>query len=71
MGTNHSYRVSLDWTDGSGNFTEVVLRPRVTIAAGAGADLAQRLHDGVDELCFIARSVNFPVRHEPSTVVAG
>ncbi len=71
MGTNHSYRVSLDWTDGSGNFTEVVLRPRVTIAAGADADLAQRLHDGVDELCFIARSVNFPVRHEPSTVVAG
>jgi organic hydroperoxide reductase OsmC/OhrA len=29
------------------------------------------LHDGVDELCFIARSVNFPVRHELSTVVAG
>ena len=57
--------------DGSGNFTEVVLRPRVTIAAGADADLAQRLHDRVDELCFIARSVNFPVRHEPSTVVAG
>jgi organic hydroperoxide reductase OsmC/OhrA len=48
-----------------------VLRPRVTIAAGADAELAQRLHDGVDELCFIARSVNFPVRHEPSTVVAG
>jgi organic hydroperoxide reductase OsmC/OhrA len=33
--------------------------------------LAQRLHDAVDELCFIARSVNFPVRHQPSTVVAG
>jgi organic hydroperoxide reductase OsmC/OhrA len=55
--------------DGSGNFTEVVLRPRVTIAAG-DADLAQRLHDSVDELCFIARSVNFPVRHVPVTVVA-
>jgi organic hydroperoxide reductase OsmC/OhrA len=57
--------------DGSGNFTEVVLRPRVTIAAGSDAGLAQRLHDAVDELCFIARSVNFPVRHQPSTVVAG
>ena len=46
--------------DGSGNFTEVVLRPRVTIAAGSDAGLAQRLHDAVDELCFIARSVKFP-----------
>jgi organic hydroperoxide reductase OsmC/OhrA len=55
--------------DGSGNFTEVVLRPRATIAAG-DADLAQRLHDSVNELCFIARSVNFPVRHVPMTVVA-
>jgi organic hydroperoxide reductase OsmC/OhrA len=57
--------------DGSGNFTEVVLRPRVTIAPGGDAALAQRLHEAVGELCFIARSVNFPVRHEPVTVVAG
>lgn len=35
------------------------------------AELAQRLHDTVDELCFIARSVNFPVRHQPITAVAG
>ncbi len=33
--------------------------------------VAQRLHDAVDELCFIARSVNFPVRHQPTTAVAG
>jgi organic hydroperoxide reductase OsmC/OhrA len=57
--------------DGSGNFTEVVLRPHVTIAPGSDAELAQRLHDAVDELCFIARSVNFPVRHQPITAVAG
>jgi organic hydroperoxide reductase OsmC/OhrA len=56
--------------DGSGNFTEVVLRPRATIAPGGDAALAQRLHDAVCGLCFIARSVNFPVRHEPVTVVA-
>jgi organic hydroperoxide reductase OsmC/OhrA len=55
---------------GPGNFTEVVLRPRVTIAPGGDAELAQRLHDSVDELCFIARSVNFPVRHLPVTTVA-
>jgi hypothetical protein len=84
---SHGYRVSLTWTGNtgagtrdrrayrrthrSGNFTEVVLRPQVTIAKGSDAELAQRLHDAVDELCFIARSVNFPVRHQPTTAVAG
>jgi organic hydroperoxide reductase OsmC/OhrA len=31
---------------------------------------AEPLHDRAHELCFIARSVNFPVRHEPVTVAA-
>ncbi|WP_395244358.1 OsmC family protein [Agromyces sp. MMS24-K17] len=57
--------------DGSGTFREVVLRPHVTIAAGGDAALAESLHERVGDYCFIARSVNFPVRHEPVTVVAG
>lgn len=55
---------------GHGQFTEVVLRPRVTVAAGTvepGTDLAD-LHARAHEHCFIARSVNFPVRHAPSPV---
>lgn len=56
---------------GHGQFTEVVLRPRVTVApvsAGtAGSDLAD-LHARAHEHCFIARSVNFPVRHAPTPV---
>lgn len=55
---------------GHGQFTEVVLRPRVSVAAGsagAGTDLAA-LHARAHEHCFIARSVNFPVRHVPTTV---
>jgi organic hydroperoxide reductase OsmC/OhrA len=51
--------------DGSGQFTEVTLRPRVTIASGSDAAKALRLHEDAGKLCFIARSVNFPVRHEP------
>lgn len=43
---------------------EVVLRPRVTIAAGADPAKAQRLHERAHDVCFIARSVNFPVKHE-------
>lgn len=45
--------------DGSGRFTEVVLHPNVTIAAGADTALAERLHAKAHEKCFIANSVNF------------
>jgi organic hydroperoxide reductase OsmC/OhrA len=55
--------------DGGGRFTEVVLRPVVTISAGDAA-LAERLHADANRLCFIASSVNFPVRHEPTTILA-
>lgn len=50
----------------AGQFTEVVLRPVVTIADPAQAELADSLHHEASEACFIARSVNFPVRHEPT-----
>ncbi|WP_339813818.1 OsmC family protein [uncultured Imperialibacter sp.] len=52
--------------DGSGQFSEVVLRPAVTITDAARVDETQRLHHKANEMCFIARSVNFKVRHEPS-----
>ncbi|MGB6501427.1 MAG: OsmC family protein [Thermoplasmata archaeon] len=51
--------------DGGGRFVEVVLRPRVRISRGDPA-LAARLHEAAHEKCFIARSVNFPVRCEPT-----
>lgn len=51
----------------SGRFTEVVLRPAVTVADPAAAGLAEALHKQAHETCFIANSVNFPVRHEPVT----
>jgi len=51
--------------DGSGQFSEVTLRPRVTITPESDAAKALELHHDAGKLCFIARSVNFPVRHEP------
>ncbi len=51
--------------DGSGRFTEVVLRPRVTVASAAMIEAAGQLHAEASAKCFIADSVNFPVRHEP------
>jgi organic hydroperoxide reductase OsmC/OhrA len=56
--------------DGGGRFTEVVLRPSVTVAGADMVDKAASLHARAHELCFIANSVNFPVRHEPTTTVA-
>jgi organic hydroperoxide reductase OsmC/OhrA len=53
--------------DGSGAFSEVMLRPQVTVADPGMIDSVAGLHGRAHELCFIARSVSFPVRHEPST----
>ncbi|MGG5171461.1 OsmC family protein [Pseudarthrobacter sp. J1738] len=56
--------------DGSGEFTSVTLHPQVSVADPAHAEIAQSLHTRANQLCFIARSVNFPVHHEPTTDVA-
>lgn len=50
---------------GGGRFTEVVLQPEITLAAGADVARARALHGDAHEYCFIANSVNFTVRHEP------
>ncbi len=42
----------------------------MTIAAGSDADVALALHEKAHHECFIANSVNFPVRNEPSISVA-
>ena len=55
--------------NGSGHFTDVLLRPHVIIGASGHIALAERLHDEAHRYCFIANSVNFPVRCEPSTEV--
>ncbi len=44
--------------------TAAVLRPRVRLAAGDPVK-AMRLHERAHEICFIARSVSFPVTNEP------
>ena len=54
--------------DGSGQFTRVILRPRMTITDPGRIADAEALHTRAHQLCFIARSVNFPVEHEPAVV---
>ncbi|HKQ23714.1 MAG TPA: OsmC family protein [Burkholderiales bacterium] len=51
--------------DGGGRFVEVILRPAITLTAQSDRDTARRLHDDAHEKCFVANSVNFPVRVQP------
>ena len=55
--------------NGAGQFTRVLLRPEVLISAG-DADLANELHHKANAMCFIARSMNFLVEHEPLTTLS-
>ena len=58
-------------TEGNGgHFVEVVLHPTVTISAASDPAKAAAAHADAHHACFIANSVNFPVRCEPHTVVA-
>ncbi len=55
-------------TRGEGQFTDVTLRPRVTADPGPSTtdEALDELHRRAHALCFIARSVNFPVIVEPA-----
>jgi len=55
---------TLSWVGDTYAITGMVLRPHVAIAAGDDRVLALALHDEAHRVCFIARSVNFPVRCE-------
>ena len=51
--------------DGSGAFVSGVLRPVIKVAVGGDLARARALHEEAHRMCFIARSVNFPVTIEP------
>jgi organic hydroperoxide reductase OsmC/OhrA len=66
---DHAEGVMAMTPDGAGQFVRVMLRPRVTIAPGSDAAKAKELHHEAHEMCFIARSVNFPVEAEAEITV--
>lgn len=49
---------------GAGRFLSATLHPVVTISPGGDPAVAQAIHHRIPDVCFIARSVNFPVHHE-------
>ncbi len=62
---DHAFGVMLESPDGSGRFKEVILKPQVIVAELAMIQKANEHHYKAHEKCFIAKSVNFPVKHEP------
>ncbi len=50
--------------DGAGRFVSAVLRPVIHVKAGADLERAEAIHHEIHKVCFIARSVNFPVTYE-------
>lgn len=49
---------------GAGRFLRATLRPRIVVGAGADLARADAIHHEIHRVCFIARSVNFPVGYE-------
>lgn len=50
---------------GAGRFASAVLRPKIMLRTESNIAVARAIHDRIHEVCFIARSVNFPVTYEP------
>jgi len=61
--------IMVDTPNGGGQFTEVTLNPIVTVTEQSMLDKANELHKKANELCFIANSVNFPVRHHSTSKI--
>lgn len=69
---DHAHGVMAQDETGAGQFESVILRPQVMITEASDPAIALQIHSTVPERCFIARSVNFPVYHQPViTVDAG
>ena len=62
---DHAVGLMVEEPNGAGQFTAVTLRPLVAISQASDRQKAMRLHGAAHAMCFIARSMNFPVGHEP------
>jgi peroxiredoxin-like protein len=56
--------------DGVTRFTEIVLRPRITLPAGTDRDRALRVMEKSERACLVSASLATPIRLEPDLVFA-
>lgn len=67
--TDHATGVMIEHASGGGNFKEVVLNPLVVVANENMVEKAIELHHKAHDICYIANSVNFEVKCNPSCKV--
>ena len=58
----------IETENGGGYFSEVTLKPTVTVKNPDMVNKAIELHKKANELCFISNSVNFKVKHIPNII---
>ncbi len=59
----------IDRSDGATRFTEIVLRPRLRLPAGADRDRALRILEKSEKACLVSASLSTPVRLEAEVLV--
>ena len=59
---------TVDRQDGVVRFTEIVLRPRLTLAPGGDRSRAVRVMEKSEKACLVSASLGTPVRLEPEVV---
>ena len=64
--TDNPVGIMVENQGAGGRFTEVVLHPHVTVADKIMLEKLALLHENAHAKCFIANSLNFPVKHNPT-----
>jgi organic hydroperoxide reductase OsmC/OhrA len=54
--------------NGAGRFLRATLRPTIRVRPGTDVASADAIHGQIDQYCFIARSLNFPVEYQAKYV---
>ncbi|HCD51345.1 MAG TPA: peroxiredoxin [Balneolaceae bacterium] len=57
--------IMMEEKGGRGYFSEVILKPEVTVKEERMAEKLDSLHHKANKMCFIANSCNFEIKHEP------
>ena len=60
----------VDRKDGAIRFTEIVLRPRLTLPAGGNRERAMRVIEKSEKSCLVSASLSTPIRLKPEIVLA-
>lgn len=59
---------TVDRQEGTTRFTEIVLRPRLTVPAGTDHERARRVLEKAEKACLVSASLSTPIRLEPEIV---